>query len=144
MGLPDIPIPEDFYDGATRKEQVIAVAAKGRAPTAAEIAQTVTLRGDLGIQVVDLEGNAIAEPALVRVWYAATAGGVPSATNNTVAVQTGTTIQAVTANAHLLVLTNASGAAELRVTITGAASRFAHVEIGGKVVVVELEIAVIE
>jgi hypothetical protein len=144
LALPDVAIPADFYDGAGRKAQVDALVVQGRVPTAAEVTQSVTLRGDLSIQVKDLEGVAVAAPTLVRVWYSTTAGGAPSATDNTVAVATGTIIQAVTANAHLLVLTDANGVAVLRVTLSGAADRYANVEIGGRIVSVLLEIAVIE
>ena len=144
MSLPDIPIPEDFYDGEARKDQVIALGAKARAPAIAEVDQTVTLRGDAAITVTDGNGAAIAEAALVRVWFATTANGAPSATNNTVAVTTGTIIQAVTANAHLLVATDANGAIALNVTINTAGTRYLMAEIGGKVVSQLLTIEVIE
>jgi hypothetical protein len=113
-------------------------------PTVDEAAQTVTLRGDAEVQVTDLDGDPIEEAALVRVWISATDLGAPSATNNTVAVEDGVIIQAVTANAHYLVLTDATGAAEIRVTVSGAGDRYVMVEHGGHVVSTKLEIAVIE
>ncbi len=115
----------------------------GRATTATEATQSVTLRGDCQIAVVDSNGDAIAERALLRVWVSDTDFGAPSDTDNTVAVATGTTIQTVTANAHYLILTDATGAAEIRVTLTGAASRYVMVAQGNRVTSAHLSIAVI-
>ncbi|MBP7430720.1 MAG: hypothetical protein KBC05_14900 [Candidatus Hydrogenedentes bacterium] len=115
-----------------------------RLPTVSETTQTVTLRGDAAIAVTDGAGAAIAEAALVRVWISTTDGGAPSATDNTVAVTTGTSIQAVTANAHYLILTDATGDAAITVTVAGAGDRYVMVECGGRVASAKLEIAVIE
>jgi len=144
MGLPDIPIPQDFYDGSPRKTQVDALVAKVRVPAVSEKTQTVTLRGDATIVVTDGEGNALTEAALVRVWFSATDKGAPSATGNTVAVGAGTAIETVTSNAQYILLTGATGLAEIRVTLAGAADRYVMVECGGRVVSALLEIAVIE
>ena len=138
MGLKDIPIPADIYDGQ-------GLQALFALPTVVELDQTVTLRGDAKVTLVDAAGNAITGKHLVRVWYSTTDGGAPSDTDNTVAVHTGaTSIQAITANAHYLVLTSATGEAELRATLAGAGDRFIHVEIAGKVASAKLEVAVIE
>lgn len=107
--------------------------------------QTVTLRGDVDIQVNDSLGAPISEPALLKLWVSATEHGAPSGTNNTVAVETGTIVQQVTANAQYLILTDDEGHAEVRVTLSGAADRFVMVAIGDRVVASpKLEIAVIE
>jgi hypothetical protein len=144
MSLPDIPIPADFYDGGGRKEQVDALVAKVRVPAVSEKTQTVTLRGDATIVVTDGEGNAITAPALVDVWFAATDMAAPSATGNTVAIGSGTLVQTVAANGHIRILTTAAGAAEVRVTLSGAADRYVMVACGGVVKSALLEIAVIE
>ena len=114
-----------------------------RAAVAAEAAQSVTLRGDCTIQVNGFDGDPIDEPGLIRVWISGTDMGAPSATNNTVDIATGTQIQAVLANAHYLILTDATGAAEVQVTVEGAGDRYVMVEQGGRVVSQKLEIAVI-
>lgn len=145
MGLQDIPIPEDFYDGPARKAQADVVEGLTLVPTVAELTQGTTLRGDALVKVVDAAGNAVTGKHLVRVWYGTTAGGAPSGTDNTVAVEAdAVAIQAVTANAHYLVLTDADGEAELRVTVAGAGDRYIHAEVGGRVASAKLEIAVID
>ena len=106
----------------------------------AEAAQSVTLRGDATIQIVNPEGDSIAAQHLVRVWFGTEAFGAPCATDNTVAIETGTEIQAVLADAHYLILTDAAGAAEVHVTIDTDGSRFVMVEVGGKVTSTELTI----
>lgn len=135
--MKDIPLPNKFYDGDSDADNQ-------RVPTVAEVTQTVTLRGDATIAVKTGDGDAITEAALVRVWFGTTANGAPSATNNTVAVTTGTIIQAVLANAHLLVATDAAGAIALNVTINTDGTRYLMAEIGGKVVSQLLTIATIE
>ena len=145
MGLPDIPIPEDIYDGSARKAQVDPIERLTLVPTVTELTQGTTLRGDAKIKLVDAAGNAVTGKHLVRVWYGATDGGAPSATDNTVVVHTGATaVQAVTANAHYLVLTDANGEAEMRVTLAGAGDRYIHTEVCGRVASAKLEVAVIE
>ena len=148
LAIEDIAIPADLYDGSARKVQVDAIdvrlKAVERVPTVAEKTQTVTLRGDASIAVKDGAGAALTEAALVRVWFSTTDNGAPVATDNTVAVATGTAVQAVTANAHYLVLTGATGLAEVRVTVAGAGDRYVMVEYGGRVTSAKLEIAVIE
>ena len=137
MSLKDIPIPADIYDGQGL-QALFAI------PTVVELDQSVTLRGDAKIKLVDAADNAITGKHLVRVWYGTTDGGAPNASDNTVAIETGTQIQAVLADAHYLVLTDAAGEAELRATLAGAGDRFIHVEIAGKVASAKLEVAVIE
>ncbi len=145
MGLANIPIPEDIYDGSKRKAQIDPIEKLTLGPTVVELDQGTTLRGDAKIKLVDAAGNAITGKHLVRVWYGATDGGAPSATDNTVVVHTGATaIQAVLANAHYLVLTGATGEAELRVTLAGAGDRYIHAEVCGRVASAKLEVAVIE
>lgn len=110
-----------------------------------EAGQEVTLRGDVHLEVVDLAGDAVEEPALLRVWIGTTAFGAPSATDNTVAIETGTAVQAVLANAHYLILTDAEGHAEIQLTLAGAGDRFVMVALGDRVVASnKIEIAVIE
>lgn len=134
--MKDIPLPNKFYDGDSDADNQ-------RVPTAAEVTQTVTLRGDATIAVKTGDGDSITEAALVRVWFGTTDNGAPSATNNTVAVTTGTIIQEVLADAHLLVATDADGAIALNVTINTDGTRYLMAEIGGKVVSQLLTIATI-
>ena len=110
----------------------------------AEETQSVTLRGDATIQIVNPEGASIAARHLVRVWFGTEAFGAPNATNNTVAIETGTEIEEVVANADYHILTDAQGAAEVHVTIVTDESRFVMVEVGGKVTATELEIVTID
>jgi hypothetical protein len=107
----------------------------------AVVTQTETLRGDFKVDIEDSKGN----PAdgLARVWFSTTEGGAPSATNNTVAFGTGTTIQIVLADAHYLVLAD-DGEIVGSVTINTDGDRFVNVEVGGKVKTIKLAIATIE
>jgi len=120
------------------------VASLSYEPEVEEATQSVTLRGDAEIQVVDGDGDPIDSPALIRVWFAATDLAAPSATDNTVAVETGTVIHQITEHAQYVILTDATGAAEVRVTVAGAGDRYVMVECGGRVTSTKLEIAVIE
>lgn len=68
---------------------------------------------------------------LVRVWLATADFGAPSATDNTVAVVTGTQIRELTANADYEIMSDANGVASINVTIAGAASRYAIAVVSG-------------
>ncbi|MDD4891358.1 MAG: hypothetical protein PHU85_15665 [Phycisphaerae bacterium] len=71
---------------------------------------------------------------LVRLWIADTEYAAPDATDNTVAVVAGTTqIEAITAHAHYLLETSATGAAQIDLTIAGAATRYVMAEIDGRI-----------
>ena len=79
------------------------------------------------IQVYDKQ-DALARHTLLRVWYAATANGVPDATGNTVtAAGTGAIIETVTANAQYIVETNSSGVVTMANVVAGAATRYLNV-----------------
>ncbi len=122
----------------------VVVANLERLPTASEITQTTTLRGDAAIQIKDAAGANIAEPALIRVWISDGDLTAPDATDNAVAIETGTVIQQITEHAHYVILTDATGGAEVQVTVDAAKDRYVMVEAGGRVTSVKLEIAVIE
>ena len=85
------------------------------------------------IQARDAGNNDLAERVLVRVWIAAADYGAPDATGNTVAVEAGTQIEAITANAYYMVESDASGTVAIGITIAGAASRYIRAEIDGRV-----------
>jgi len=70
----------------------------------------------------------------VRIWVGTSAYGAPSATDNTVAVSTGTQLREITANADYEIITDAAGAAAITVTITGAATRHVMAEVDGAIV----------
>ena len=79
--------------------------------------------GTITIQLLDAQGDALAARALVRVWVSATALGVPADLGD-LAVTTGTTIQTITAHAHLLCLTDAAG--EIVITLDADANGAVH------------------
>jgi hypothetical protein len=85
------------------------------------------------VQARDAAANNLAERVLVRVWIAASDYGAPSATGNTVAVETGTTYETETANAAYKIISDAAGKAEIGVTISGAATRYVMAEIDGRI-----------
>lgn len=86
------------------------------------------------IQVVDRLKRDAGGRWVITVWLAATSGGAPSATGNTVAAVSGTTIlSTITANAAYRLITDANGQAQIDVTISGAASRYVGSIVEGKV-----------
>ncbi len=85
------------------------------------------------VQARDAGGNALAERVLVRLWIAAVAFGAPSATDNTVAVATGTTYETELANAAYKVISDAAGTAAVDIEVSGAASRHVMAEIDGRI-----------
>ena len=89
--------------------------------------RTVTL------QARDAADNDLAERFRIRVWIATSDFGAPSAAGNTVAVETGTQLRQITADADYEIISDATGKAEIGVTISGAASRYVMAEIDGRV-----------
>jgi len=85
------------------------------------------------IQARDAGLNALQQRVCARVWIATSDHGAPDATGNTVAVDTGTAVQTITANAHLLIESDATGKIEVSITVAGAASRYVMAEIDGRV-----------
>jgi hypothetical protein len=86
---------------------------------------------DLTVQLQDAAGNSLAARGLCRVWFAATEYAVPDATDNTASVDTGTAIETVTANAEYRVLSDATGLIEMSLAVSGSATRYLMVELGG-------------
>jgi hypothetical protein len=133
QGLPDIPIPDDFYDGGARKAQVDALAASsvgapGVTAVAAGVTNTVTL------QAKGQGGANLAQRRVLRVWVGDAANGVP-ATNNveSVTMSGGAALQTVTANTHYVYLTGATGAATAVVVGEAAGTNYLMVADGGYV-----------
>lgn len=85
------------------------------------------------IQARDAADNDLAERVLVRVWIGAADYGAPSATDNTVAVETGTTYETETTDAAYKIISDATGKVEIGVTISGAATRYIMAEIDGRI-----------
>jgi hypothetical protein len=85
------------------------------------------------LQARDAGNNDLSQRVLVRVWIAATDYGAPSAAGNTVAVETGTQIEQVVANADYAIESDADGTVEIGITISGAASRYIMAEMDGRV-----------
>ena len=84
-------------------------------------------------QVRDAADNNLAERMAIRVWVATTDFGAPDATDNTVAIDTGTILQTVTANAFYDLISDAAGKVEVGVTVAGAATRYVMAEIDGRI-----------
>ena len=84
-------------------------------------------------QARDAGNNNLAQRVLVRLWIATSDYGAPSAAGNTVALDTGTIIETVTANAYYLIESDAAGKVQVTVTVAGAASRYILAEIDGRV-----------
>ncbi len=85
------------------------------------------------VQVRDAGGNDLVRRVLVRLWIATSNYGPPDAAGNTVTVDTGTTVQTISANAHYLVESDADGQVQLTLTVSGAASRYVLAELDGAV-----------
>jgi len=85
------------------------------------------------IQARDAGDNNLAQRVLVRLWIDDAEYGAPDATGNTVGVTTGTTIEAITANAYYVVESDASGTVVFDLTVSGAASRYVMAEIDGRI-----------
>jgi hypothetical protein len=87
----------------------------------------------ISLQVKDALGNNASQRVNVRLWLATSDYGAPDATGNTVAVTGGAVLQQVVANADYQLITDASGACAVGVTVAGAANRYVLAEIGGRV-----------
>ena len=85
------------------------------------------------LQARDLQGVALAERFLVRVWIATSDYGAPDATDNTVSVTTGTVHTIEAADAAYTVVSDANGTVVLNVTVSGSATRCVLAEIDGRV-----------
>ncbi len=85
------------------------------------------------VQTRDAADNNLAERVLVRVWVGTSDYAAPSATGNTVAVETGTTYETETANAAYKIISDADGKVEIGITISGAATRYVMAEIDGRI-----------
>lgn len=84
-------------------------------------------------QVRDRLLNDWADRWVVYVYIAATTGGDPSSTGNTVAAVAGTVIlDTLTANAAYVLLTDADGQAQIDVTIAGSATRYFYSVVVGR------------
>jgi len=85
------------------------------------------------LQVCDAGGNDLTRRVLVRFWVSTSDYGSPDATGNTIVISTGTTIQAIAANAHYLIESDADGQVRFTLTVSGAASRYIMAELDGVV-----------
>lgn len=94
----------------------------------AEVSNVITI----GIQLRDRHKRPVVGRWPIDLWVTTAEDGAPSATGNTVAVTTGTTMQVYTANAAYRILTDETGLAAITVTIAGAATRYIYATIGGE------------
>jgi hypothetical protein len=87
------------------------------------------------IQVRDLGGANVAAERLVRVWISGTDKGaeVGTAPSGGVVVNTGTILQTITAGKHYLLVTNASGVAQITLSHTGAGTFYVMAEYAGRI-----------
>ena len=133
QGLPDIPIPDDFYDGGARKAQVdtlaaAVVAAPGVTAAVDGLTNTVT------IAVQGQGGAALSGRYLARVWTAATSMGAPSTNNvESLTLSGGTAVQQVVEHADYVYLTGANGTASAAIVGTAAGTNYVMVAVGGYV-----------
>ncbi len=125
--------------GTAGLEDASATAAKLTAPIQDLLASLSITAGDesgdkrtITVQAKDAGGADLAERLLVRVWVATSDYGAPDATDNSVAVETGTTYETEIANAAYSIISDAAGKVEVGVTISGAASRYICAEIDGR------------
>ena len=86
----------------------------------------------LTVQALDVDGSDYEENVLTRIWVGgADDFGADAITGIT--VSTGTSKEAVTANAEYLVISDATGTIELALNNGGAGTIYAWAEIGGKI-----------
>jgi hypothetical protein len=88
--------------------------------------------GTLSIQAQDAAGNSLADNVITRVWT----GGADDFGHdaiNSMSVATGTSKEEITANAEYLVITDATGLAEITLDLTGDGSVYAWAELGGRI-----------
>ena len=129
QGLPDIPVPDDFYDGGARKAQVDAI------PGAPSVSASVDgLTNTVTIAVHGQSGNALSGRYLARVWTAATSMGAPSTDNvESLTLSGGTAVQQVVEHADYVYLTGANGTASAAIVGTAAGTNYVMVAVGGYV-----------
>lgn len=86
------------------------------------------------ISAKDINATAWAETRLLlRIWISDSAYGAETSEAPTVTIDTGTLLQAVTANKHSLVIASATGVVGYGVTITGAKTLHLMAEVDGRV-----------
>lgn len=99
--------------------------------TGADLASAGT--GTVTIQLVDAAGESLAEEALVRTWIGtADDFGVDALTDYS--VSTGTQKEEVTANGEYLAISDTNGVVVMAIDNGGAATNYAWVAIGGRIV----------
>lgn len=87
---------------------------------------------DVTIQAKDAAGNDLADVVLVKVWYADTEYGAEDAAATSMTATTGTVISSLTANATLLVASDANGTIVLSIDdADGAPVGYIHAEVNG-------------
>lgn len=91
------------------------------------------------IQVKDADGNDLAQVSKVHVWTDDTEFGAPTAITGLTAA-TGTVISSLTANADLLVVSDATGEIVLTANNAGAGTIYIMAEVNGKVYSLEVVI----
>ena len=85
------------------------------------------------IQARDAGNNSLAERMKVRLWIATSDFGAPSATDNTVALTTGTQLQQIVANADYEAISDAAGKVVFNLTVAGTVNRYVLAEIDGRI-----------
>lgn len=87
----------------------------------------------IALQLKDAAGVDLAERALVRLWISASDFGAPGAAGHTATVTIGAVYATELADGAYLVITDADGAAELTINVSGAATRYVMAECDGRV-----------
>ena len=138
VSLTGVILEEDFQDNVVPLRAILTNSARAYLRTL-----TVTASNDhdgsgqVQIQVKDASAVALADRFVVEAWVATSQWGAPGSIG-TFAPTTGTTIQSVSANAHLRILTDATGAIVLNVNPGSGGTWYVMVMVDGKVFAVQV------
>jgi len=131
FALEDIDVPDDFYDGGTRKAQVDALTA-AVADVPAATAVTTGTTNTVAITAQGQGAAALAERRVIRVWSAETAYGAVSTNNvESLTLSGGAAVSTVLAHGDYWYLTSATGTASAVLVATAAGTNYLMVADGG-------------
>ena len=147
VSLTGVILEEDFQDNVVplRAMRAESVGEANLTNSARAYLRTLTVTasndhdgsGQVQIQVKDASAVALADRFVVEAWVATSQWGAPGSIG-TFAPTTGTTIQSVSANAHLRILTDATGAIVLNVNPGSGGTWYVMVMVDGKVFAVQV------
>jgi len=134
LGVPGVVVPlDDSVDLEDITGDLADLIPKVSISVAAEDSDAISVT----IQALDARGNNLADEVLVRCWLSDTALAAETGTapNTSFAPTTGTLVETVTAKKHLIVLTNSSGVAVVKVDNAGGSTHswYLNVVVANKV-----------